>query len=87
MFPSSTTAASLLPSLEEATPFQSRTPSAVASSVQEAPESAEVQTLPPLTVATRRLPSLEEAIADQRCRLATAVHVAPESAEVQMFPS
>ena len=59
------------------------------SSVQVAPESADVQMFPLSTTAASFVPSLEEVMPNQDFVLPTdvsSVQVAPESADVQMFP-
>jgi hypothetical protein len=89
MFPPSTTAASLVPSLEDAMPRHCFVLPTEASSVQVAPESVEVQMFPPSTTAASLVPSLEDAMLAQDFVLpteASTVQVAPESDEVQMFP-
>jgi hypothetical protein len=75
MFPSRTTAASLVPSLEEAMPYQF---CALALEVQLSPESADVQMFPSRTTAASLVPSLEEAMPNQLCALPTdlSVHAA-----------
>jgi len=88
MFPPSTTAASLLPSLEDVMLFHcSLFPTMT--SVQETPESVEVQIFPSMATAASLLPSLEDVIPYQFFVLATevsSVAVSPKSVEVQMFP-
>jgi hypothetical protein len=64
-FPPSTTAASLVPSLEEAMPHQRFALPSGLRSVQVAPESIEVQMFPSWTLAARFVPSLEEAMPRQ----------------------
>ena len=69
MFPPQTTAASLVPSLEEVMPYQVFvTPTPAGSrSVQVAPESLEVQMFPTYSTAASLVPSLEEVIQCQFC--------------------
>ena len=89
MFPPLWTAASLVPSLEEVMLLQSFALPIEVSSVQVAPESAEVQIEPlkeELTAASLA-PSLEEVTPHQYFVLPTEVslvQVSPESVEVQM---
>jgi hypothetical protein len=86
MFPLYTTAASLVPSLEEAMPVQSP---ALALEVQLSPESADVQMFPLLTTAASLVPSLEE---ERLCQAFSSAHhhtaskLSPESFEVQSIP-
>ena len=85
MFPPSTTAASLVPSLEDAMLAQDFVLPTEASTVQVAPESDEVQMFPPLTTAASLVPSLEEVTPHQFFEPPTEVslvQVAPESDEV-----
>ena len=89
MFPPLTTAASLVPSLDEVMEYQFFALPVEVFSVHVAPESVEVQMFPPLTTAASLVPSLDEARAYQYFPLPVevfSVHVAPESVEVQMFP-
>ena len=65
MFPPSTTAASLVPSLEEVMSYQLFVAPADVSSVQVAPESVEVHMFPPSTTAASLVPSLEEVMPSQ----------------------
>ena len=69
MFPPSTVAASLVPSLEEVMQYQVFvTPTPAGSrSVQVAPESLEVQMFPTYSTAASLVPSLEEVIQCQFC--------------------
>ena len=89
IFPPSWTAANLVPSLEEVMLLQSFALPIEVSSVQVAPESAEVQIEPlkeELTAASLA-PSLEEVTPHQYFVLPTEVslvQVSPESVEVQM---
>ena len=88
-YPPSSTAASLVPSLEDVMPLQAIVLPTYVPSVQVAPESVEVQMFPLLTVAASLVPSLEDAMPLQFFVLPTdvsSVQVAPESVEVQMFP-
>ena len=84
-----TTAASLVPSLDEVMEYQFLVLPTEVSSVHVAPESVEVQMFPLLTTAASLAPSLDEVMETQPLVLPTevfSVHVAPESVEVQMFP-
>ncbi len=86
MFPLYTTAASLVPSLEEVIPYQLR---ALSLEVQLAPESVDVQIFPPLITAASLVPSLEEEMLCQAFSSAhhhTASQLSPESFEVQSIP-
>ena len=85
MFSPSTTAASLVPSLEDAMSRQYFVLPTEASSVQVAPESAEVHMFPKYATAASLVPSLEEVTPHQYFEPPTEVslvQVAPESAEV-----
>ena len=92
MFPLFTTAASLVPSLDEVMEYQFLVLPTEVSSVHVAPESVEVQMFPLIalfTTAASLAPSLDEVMDPQLLVLPTevsSVHVAPESVEVQMFP-
>jgi len=65
MFPPSTAAASLVPSLEEVIDDQYKLPPPRVTSFQSPPESADVHMFPPSTTAASLVPSLEEVIDDQ----------------------
>jgi hypothetical protein len=89
MFPKLTTAASLVPSLDEVMPFHCFAIPVEVTSFQLAPESAEVQRFPLATTAASLVPSLEDVMSYQYCVLPTEVslfQLAPELVEVQMFP-
>ena len=86
MFPPPTTAASLVPSLDEVMDLQPFVPPTEVSSVHVVPESVEVQMFPPLTTAASLVPSLDEVMEYQYWPFPPRVHVAPESVEVQMYP-
>ena len=90
MFPPPTTAASLVPSLDEVMDLQPFVPPTEVSSVHVVPESVEVQMFPPLATAASLVPSLDEVMDSQflypNPMKVFSVHVAPESVEVQMFP-
>ena len=86
MFPPPTTAASLVPSLDEVMDLQPFVPPTEVSSVHVAPESVEVQMFPPLTTVASLVPSLDEVMDRQFFALpgkTYSVHVAPESVEVR----
>jgi hypothetical protein len=83
MFPTDSTAASLVPSLEEVMPCQF---CALPLGFQLAPESAEIQMFPPHSTAASLVPSLEDVMPSQFCALPLGFQLAPESAEIQMFP-
>ncbi len=70
MFPLYTTAASLVPSLEEVMPYQLR---ALSLEVQLAPESVDVQIFPPSSTAASLVPSLEDVMPIQSFVLPTEV--------------
>ena len=86
MFPFRTTAASLVPSLDEVMEYQDFALPVGVFSVHVAPESVEVQMFPPLTTAASLVPSLDEVMEYQYWPFPPRVHVAPESVEVQMYP-
>ena len=86
MFPLVTTAANLVPSLDDVMSYQYCGLSDGLTSVQVSPESVDVQMFPHLTVAASLLPSLDDVIRCQFCGFALDVHVSPESVDVQMFP-
>ena len=65
MFPFRTTAASLVPSLEEVIETQDCVALAQVFSVQVSPESTDLQMFPPPTTAASLVPSLEEVIERQ----------------------
>ena len=89
MSPSSTTAAILVPSFEDAIPCHSLVLLPGLRSTQLAPESKEVQMLPPSTTAASTTPSLEDVILFQFFVLLPGLRstqCTPESMEVHMFP-
>ena len=86
MFPLRTTAASLVPSLEEAMLYQLCVLGTLILWIQLAPESVDVQMSPSVTTAASLVPSLEEAMPVQSRMIALEVQLAPESMDVQMFP-
>ena len=84
-----------MPSLEDATPDHFCVLSVGLTSVHVAPEFADVQMCPPLTVAASLVPSLDDVMSNQARALAADwpsdhvslfVHVPQESADVQMYP-
>ena len=84
-----TTAASLVPSLDEAMEYQSFALPTEVSSVHVPPESVEVQMFSALTTAASLVPSLDEVMEYHFLMLPTevfSVHVPPEFVEVQMLP-
>jgi hypothetical protein len=71
MFPPKTTAASLVPSLDDVIPLQF---CVLALGYQFSPESVDVQMFPPLTVAASLVPSLDDVMSRQSCVLAMDLH-------------
>ena len=86
MFPFLTTAASFLPSLDDAITFQVCAIPTDVSSVHVSPESIDVQMFPPVTVAASLVPSFDDVMPNHCCVVALDVQVSPESVDVQMFP-
>ena len=86
MFPPSTAAASLVPSLDIVMLDQACVLPVGLTWAQLSPESVDVQTFPSWTVAASLVPSLDDVISCHFCGLALDVHVSPKSSDVQMFP-
>ena len=79
MFPFLATAASFLPSLDDAICVQPCVLPTDVSSVQVSPESVDVQMVPSQTVAASLVPSFDDVINVHVCVLALDVHVSPGS--------
>ena len=84
MFPGLTTAASLVPSLDDTMLIQSFTLPIEVSSVHEAPELLDVQMFPARATAASLVPSLDDVMLNQVSLSFPRTQLIPESDEVHM---